>query len=63
MKRKIQQRESRANPIELPGGAVLKPPVSAEDLRADTENDPQGADEFVALIRTLRKEGSRPVSF
>jgi hypothetical protein len=41
---------------------VLKPPVSAHDLTTDTEHDPDGAEEFVALIRTLRKEGSRPVA-
>jgi uncharacterized protein (DUF433 family) len=42
-------------------GVVLKPPVSAEGLKTDTEHDPKGAEEFVALIRALRKEGSRPV--
>jgi hypothetical protein len=45
-----------------PAGAVLKPPVTMEDLKTDTECDPQGAEEFVALIRALRKEGSRPVA-
>ena len=48
--------------MRLPAGVVLKPPVSAEDLRTDTEHDPEGAEEFVALIRALRKEGSRPVA-
>jgi hypothetical protein len=37
---------------------VLKPPVTVEDLKRDIEHDPEGADEFVALIRVLRKEGS-----
>ena len=62
MKRNVQQRETGSKAIHLPAGVVLKPPVTAEDLRADTEVDPEGAEEFVALIRALRKEGSRPVS-
>jgi hypothetical protein len=33
-----------------------------QDLKTDTENDPDGAEEFVALIRALRDEGSRPVT-
>jgi hypothetical protein len=37
--------------VRLPAGVVLRPPVTAEDLKADTEYDPEGADEFVALIR------------
>ena len=40
----------------------MGPPVSVEDLKTDTEYDPEGAEEFVALIRALRKEGSRPVT-
>lgn len=47
--------------IRLPAGVVLKPPVSLDELKADTEYDPEGAEEFVALIRALRKEGFRPV--
>ena len=43
-------------------GVVLKPPVSAEDLKTDTEYDPDGAEEFVALIRALCKEGRRTVA-
>ena len=46
----------------LPAGVVLKLPVSAEELKADTEHDPEGAEEFVALIRALRKEGTRPIT-
>jgi len=34
-----------------------------EDLKTDTEYDPEGAEEFVAFIRALRKEGGRPVTF
>jgi len=48
--------------VRLPTGVVLKPPVSVEDLKTDTEYDPEGAAEFVALIRTLREEGSRPLT-
>ena len=49
--------------VRLPAGVVLKPPVSLDELQTDTEYDPKGAEEFVALIRALRKEGSRPVAF
>ena len=49
--------------MRLPAGVVLRPPVSVEDLKTDIEHDPEGAEEFVALIWALRKEGSRPVSF
>ena len=52
----------RGDQVRLPGGVVLKPPVSVEDLKTDTEYDPEGAEEFVALIRALRKEGSRPAT-
>ena len=49
--------------VRLPGGLILKPPVTAEDLTTDTECDPQGAEEFVLLIRALRKESPRPLTF
>jgi hypothetical protein len=48
--------------VRLPAGIVLKPAVSAEDLKTGAEYDPEGAEEFVALIRALREQGSRPVS-
>lgn len=48
--------------MRLPAGLVLKPPVSLEELKTDTEYDPEGAEEFVALIRALRKESARPVA-
>ncbi len=48
--------------MRLPAGIVLKPPVSMEDLQTNTESDPEGAEEFVALIRALRKESSRPAA-
>ena len=46
--------------MRLPAGVILKPPVTVEDLMADTEHDPEGAEEFVALIQALRNERSRP---
>jgi hypothetical protein len=54
--------ETDRDEVRLPAGLVLKPPVSLDDLKTDTECDPDGADEFVSLIRALRREGSRPVS-
>ena len=39
----------------LPAGVTLKRPVSLDDLTTDTEYDPEGAEEFVAVIRALRK--------
>ncbi len=39
------------NQVRLPAGVVLKPPVTLEDLKTDTEYDPEGAEGFVALIR------------
>ena len=43
----------------LPTGIVLKPPFSVDDLKKDTENDPEAAEEFVSLIRALRKDPRR----
>jgi hypothetical protein len=40
----------------------MKPAMSLDDLKTDIECDPEGAEEFVALIRVLRKESSRPVT-
>lgn len=48
--------ETGRNQARLPAGVVLRPPVSLDDLKADTEYDPQDAEEFVALIRALRNE-------
>ncbi len=62
MPQRADKTEPGADQVRLPAGLVLKPPVSIEDLKTDTEYDPQGAEEFVALIRALRKEGSRPIS-
>lgn len=52
--------ETARDQVRLPAGVVLKPPVSLDDLKTDTECDPEGAEEFVALIRAVRKERSRP---
>jgi hypothetical protein len=48
--------------MPLPKGFVLLPPVTADDLKKDTEHDPEGAEEFVALIRALRRSDSRSVT-
>jgi hypothetical protein len=62
MSRRIDKAETDGNQVRLPAGVVLKPAVSFDELKTDTEYDPKGAEEFVALIRALRKEGSRPVT-
>jgi len=59
----IDKAETGGDQVRLPAGVILKPPVTLDDLKTDTEYDPEGAEEFVALIRALRKEGSRPVAF
>jgi len=56
MPQRADNAETGADQVRLPAGLVLKPPVSLEDLTADTEYDPEGAEEFVALIRALHKE-------
>ena len=60
----MQQRTegTESGGVQLPPGVLLKPPVALEDLKADTEYDPKGAEEFVALIRELRNERSRPLA-
>ena len=62
MPQRVDRAEAGGDQVRLPAGVVLKPPVRMEDLKTDTEYDPEGAGEFVALIRALRKEGSRPVT-
>jgi hypothetical protein len=46
--------------LTLPPGLVLLPPVSLEDLKKDTEQDPEGAAAFVALIRRMRDTELHP---
>jgi hypothetical protein len=62
MANRTDKAETGGDQVRLPAGVVLKPPVSLDELKTDTEHDPEGAEEFVALIRALRKEGSRPVA-
>ncbi len=54
--------EAGGNSVRLPVGVVLKPPVTLEELKSDTECDPDGAEEFVALIRALREEKTPALS-
>jgi len=62
MPQRAYNAETGADQERLPAGLVLKPPVSLEDLKTGTEYDPEGAEEFVALIRAVRKESSRPAA-
>ena len=62
MSRQTHKAETGGDQVRLPAGVLLKPAVSLDDLKTDTEYDPDGAEEFDALIRALRKEGSRPIT-
>jgi hypothetical protein len=62
MPQKTKNRKTAASRVTLPKGVVLLPPVSIDDLKKDTEHDPEGAEEFVALIRALRQPVFRPVT-
>jgi hypothetical protein len=62
MPQRVHKTEAGGNQMPPPAGVILKPPVTMEDLKTDIECDPEGAEEFVALIRALRKEGSRPIA-
>jgi hypothetical protein len=62
MPQRAEKFETGDTQVRLPVGLVLKPPVTVEDLKTDTEYDPEGAEEFVTLIRALRKESARPIS-
>ena len=62
MAQETEQAKTGGPQLRLPPGVVLRPPVSLEDLSTDTENDPEGAEEFVDLLRALRKQGSRTVT-
>jgi len=62
MPQRADSAEAGVDEVRLPASVVLKPPVIIQDLQTDTENDPEGAEEFMALIRALRNEGSRPVT-
>ena len=60
MPQRADKAETGGDQVRLPAGVILKPPVTVEDLKTDTEYDPEGAEEFVALIQALRNERSRP---
>jgi hypothetical protein len=60
MQQRADKTETGEHQVRLPAGVILKPPVTVEDLMADTEHDPEGAEEFVALIQAIRNERSRP---
>jgi len=53
MPRRTEPKETPRDQVQLTADLAVKPPVSIEDLKADTEQDPEGAEEFVALIRAL----------
>ena len=59
MPQEIKSTETGTSRARLPKGFVLLPPVSVDDLKKDTEHDPEGAEEFVTLIRALRQSDSR----
>jgi hypothetical protein len=54
--------DAKTGEARFPAGVALKPPVTLEDLTTDTEYDPEGAEEFLALIRSLRNEATRSVT-
>jgi hypothetical protein len=60
MPQREQRTEAGEGQMLVRAGVTLKPPVSLEELKIDTECDPEGAEEFVAFIRALRQESSRP---
>jgi hypothetical protein len=62
MARRTEGTETEENQVRLPPGVSLRPPVSLEDLKTDIESDPEGAEEFVALIRALRRDCPRPAA-
>jgi hypothetical protein len=56
MRQSTEGTEPVGNELRLSTGVVLATHVTAEDLTIDTEHDPEGAEEFVILIRALRSE-------
>jgi hypothetical protein len=62
MPQRADKAETGADQVQVSAGLILKPPVSMEELQTDTEYDPEGAEEFVALIWALRRESSRPAA-
>jgi hypothetical protein len=62
MPQAIDSTKTKGVAIKLPRSVVLLPPVSIDDLKKDIEHDPEGAEEFVALVRTLRNAVSSPIT-
>ncbi|MBV9675722.1 MAG: hypothetical protein JO185_05270 [Acidobacteriaceae bacterium] len=56
MPRRTEPKVTGGDQVRLPAGVIFKLPVSAEDLKTDTEYDPESAEAFVVLIWALRKE-------
>ena len=48
MPQETKSTETAASRARLARGFVLLPPVGMDDLKKDTEHDPEGAEEFVA---------------
>jgi len=58
----IVSEQSSSDKLASEKKLVLKPPVDREDLLRYTENDPEGASEFLELLREFRgKPPSEPV--
>lgn len=57
MSQRRPQSDTSSDEVPFPPGVVFRPPVTIEDLKTDIEHDPEGAEEFVALIRALHQEG------
>ncbi|MGA2598673.1 MAG: hypothetical protein ABSH09_16985 [Bryobacteraceae bacterium] len=51
--------QAKPGTLLVPEGLIIKPPVSAAALKTHTENDPEGAEEFVALIRAHCKPAAK----
>ena len=62
MPQETKSTETATSLVRFPKGFVPLPPVSMDDLKRDTEHDPEGAEEFVASIRALRQSDSRTVT-
>jgi hypothetical protein len=59
MPQRAEKADTARDRTTLPPGVVLGPPASIEDLKADTENGPEGAEEFASLIQALREQPKR----
>jgi hypothetical protein len=59
---KIKSTETATSRAKLPTGFVLLAPVSIDDLKKIPNTTPEGAEEFMAVIRALRQPDSRSVT-